>query len=143
MFTDPSNFLRDLVNKLVPPPDFLTSPQEKQFSPNQVSPKRPRTHRPATLKTEAWYRDRLARELNGEIEVSTPVGRIDVLSSREIIEVKVAHQWKHALGQVLAYGHYYPYHQKRIHLYGEHSPADIAQARQQCQRHEVKVTWEP
>ena len=32
-------------------------------------------------------------------------------------EVKVGHNWKHAMGQVLAYGLDYPGLEKRIHLF--------------------------
>lgn len=92
-------------------------------------------------KPETWYRDRLAKALGGQTEVKTEAGRIDILTPREIIEVKAAPKWKHALGQILVYGYYYPHHQKRIHLIGEFSKADLSKARQQCRRHGVTVTW--
>jgi hypothetical protein len=91
---------------------------------------------------EAEYRDRLAAKLKGKTEVQTPNGRIDVLTKKEVIEVKCAPDWKHGLGQVLAYSKYYPSHQKRLHLYGEITQQKLRQIKQQCQGHDVTVTWE-
>jgi len=39
-------------------------------------------------KPESYYRDKLAKSLGGQTEVTIPGGRIDVLTSTEIIEVK-------------------------------------------------------
>lgn len=69
--------------------------------------------------------ERLAEELSAEIEVETNVGRIDLLTDTEIIEIKHGSKWKHAIGQVLSYGHYYPEHQKVIHLFDCESSRDI------------------
>ena len=66
---------------------------------------------------ESMFRDRIAKEENGIIEVETPVGFIDVLTDSKIIEVKSQHLWKHALGQVKCYGYYYPDKQKYIYLF--------------------------
>ena len=52
---------------------------------------------------EYMFRDRIANEEDGKIEVITTSGRIDVLTKQKIIEVKIAYNWKHALGQVLCY----------------------------------------
>jgi hypothetical protein len=41
-------------------------------------------------------------------EVSTPVGYIDVLTDDTLYEAKHWSGVKHALGQILFYGHYYP-----------------------------------
>jgi hypothetical protein len=142
--TDPSNFFQDLVNKLVSPPDFFSSLGREQrvlFEEQKLS-SQPSLRRTGVPKPETWYRDRLAQALNGQTEVKTEVGRIDILTAREIIEVKAAPNWKHALGQILVYGNYYPYHQKRIHLIGEFSKTDLSKAMRQCQRYGVTVTWE-
>lgn len=70
--------------------------------------------------SEATFRDLLAKELKGLTEVSCPAGRIDIVTADEVIEVKVlsGSQWKAAIGQVISYGHCYPKHRKRIHLFG-------------------------
>jgi len=46
----------------------------------------------------------LATKLNGVLEVQTDVGKIDIMTCDSIIEIKKFDKWKHALGQILAYG---------------------------------------
>ena len=91
---------------------------------------------------ESVYRDILAKKLNGSVEVVTPVGIIDVLTKNEIIEVKVSKRWKDALGQILAYGHYYPKHQKRIHLTTFISTASLKDVISICNQFDVAVSLE-
>lgn len=52
-------------------------------------------------------------------EVQTIVGRIDIVTEHEIIEVKKYNNWKHAVGQILMYGNTIEGlgKQKRIHLF--------------------------
>lgn len=92
---------------------------------------------------ESDYSNALAKELNGNREVRTLAGNIDVLASSQIIEVKEIKFWKAALGQVLVYGHYYPSHQKRIHLYGETQESFLKMINSHCAKFNVTVTWEP
>lgn len=93
--------------------------------------------------TESGYRDRLAAQLGGKTEVAVPGGRIDILTPTEVIEVKRVPQWKAALGQVLVYGGAYRDRRLRIHLIGELTQSKLALIQQECQRHQVRVTWEP
>ena len=102
--------------------------------------KRPRNRAKVSEKS---YSDDLAKKLNGLREVKTLAGNIDVLTSEEIIEVKLVSSWKAALGQVLVYGHYYPSHQQRIHLYGETQDSFLAMIKNHCYQLGVKMTWEP
>jgi hypothetical protein len=67
---------------------------------------------------ESPVRDRLKTQLGGLAEVTTPAGRIDLLTATEIIEVKRIGDWKSALGQILVYSAFYPEHRKRLHLFG-------------------------
>ncbi|CBJ33462.1 FirrV-1-A34 [Ectocarpus siliculosus] len=71
----------------------------------------------STSVKECWVRDALASLVGGEPEVETPAGNIDVLSGTEVIEVKYYKQWKHGLGQVLAYHCFHPSLAKRLHLF--------------------------
>ncbi len=66
---------------------------------------------------EAFIRDHIALEEDGSVEVETPAGFIDVLTSDKIIEVKQEHNWKHELGQIKCYGFYYPTKEKWIYLF--------------------------
>lgn len=82
----------------------------------------------------------LAKKLGGMREVRTPVGSIDVLTPNEIIEVKIALEWKHGFGQLLAYAKYYPCHIKRLHLFGtDQLKPEIINI---CKSHQVNVTLE-
>ena len=94
-------------------------------------------------KSEKSVQSALAKKLNGKTEVETPCGKIDVLTSTELIEIKKIKDWKEALGQVIVYGDYYPSHQKRIHLYGETQEAFLLLVRKHCTKRRVTATWEP
>jgi hypothetical protein len=67
---------------------------------------------------EKIVQEKLALELNGQMEVEVKLGRIDILTADEIIEVKTYDDWKGAVGQIIVYGYFFPKHRKRIHLFG-------------------------
>ena len=93
-------------------------------------------------KRESLYAKDLAIALDGQREVKTLAGAIDVLTATEVIEVKKIGSWKHAIGQVLVYGDYYPSHQKRIHLYGETQESFLSMIEKHCEKRGILVTWE-
>lgn len=68
---------------------------------------------------EASVRDALAAAEGGETEITVSSGLIDVLTSSEVIEVKVFNNWKHAIGQARIYYYDYPTKTRRIHLFAE------------------------
>ena len=93
--------------------------------------------------TEAWYRDKLARELGGKTEVYIDkVGRIDVLTNTEIIEVKNTKGWKSAIGQIKSYGQYYPKHKIRVHLFGKLTESRLETIQRVCNLEGITLTWE-
>lgn len=92
--------------------------------------------------TEKDIRDRLAKELKGQVEVKTDAGYIDVLTEDEVIEVKEAKKWKAAIGQVISYGEYYKDKIKRIHLYGDVGKGNLDSALQVCRENSIKLTYE-
>lgn len=57
-------------------------------------------------------------------EVSTPVGYIDVLTDGILYEAKHWSGIKHALGQILFYGHYYPRERQVIVLFAKEDRKD-------------------
>lgn len=124
-----------------PPPEFFRPPELPQIPSPPSKPSRGRSRKGAH-KSEGMYRGQLARTLSGVTEVTTPTGRVDIVTRTEIIEVEAAARWKHALGQILAYCYYYPSHQKRIHLYREVDPTVLDQICTQCWRNGVRVTWQ-
>jgi hypothetical protein len=81
---------------------------------------------------------KLQSELNAEIEVETKYGYIDLITDTDIIEIKVADNWKHALGQILAYSVEYPDHQKWIYLFDGEFDDDIVQL---CSKFDVNVKY--
>jgi len=93
--------------------------------------------------TEAWYRDKLAGELGGKTEVFIDkVGRIDVLTNTEIIEVKNTKGWKSAIGQIKSYGQYYPKHKMRVHLFGKLTESKLETIQRVCNLEGITLTWE-
>ncbi len=92
---------------------------------------------------ESEIQDRLHAKLGGQREVVIEnVGVIDLLTKRELIEVKCVRLWKAAFGQVMIYGLPHPNHRKRIHLFGDATPAQLKEIRKSCKPFGVKVTWE-
>lgn len=93
--------------------------------------------------TEQSVQKRLAKTL-GKVqrEVPTLAGNVDLLTERELIEVKSVKSWKCAVGQVLIYGQSYPTHQKRIHLFGEASRDFLSMIRSYCAPLDIDVSWE-
>ncbi len=83
---------------------------------------------------------RLAIVLNGSTEVTTEVGRIDVLTNSELIELKVAHNWKHGIGQLLAYGFYHQQRELHLILVGSNADEYVDIARFHCDRFNIKVS---
>lgn len=96
---------------------------------------------------ERDVRDDLALALNGVVEYETPVGFADIVTDTHVIEVKHWRQWKHALGQVLAYHAFASDKKIRIHLFADEcdqvaarSTATIATGI--CAKYDVSVTLE-
>lgn len=72
---------------------------------------------------EAQIQQRLHEKLGGVTEVETDLGFIDLLTDNKLIEIKYGPKWKSAIGQLVAYGTYYPKHSKILYLfdyYGNH-----------------------
>lgn len=68
---------------------------------------------------EKWWQEQLQKELGGAREVKCPAGYIDLLTDKEVIEVKYSQGWKGAIGQAIAYSVYYPAKSPAIALIGE------------------------
>ncbi|BAY66822.1 DNA-damage-inducible protein (plasmid) [Calothrix brevissima NIES-22] len=92
--------------------------------------------------SEKFYSDRLQKKLGGTREVQTPAGFIDLLTDEQIIEVKKVNSWKAAVGQVEIYRDYYPFHEKRIHLFGKCHPEFLKIVIFHCTKRKIIVTWE-
>lgn len=90
---------------------------------------------------------RLAQELDGAVEVSVPYGRVDIVAESCIVEVKRLPLWKSAIGQILAYGVYFPGKELRIHLFGNKDLMDSMYVQKHeiekiCTQHSISVSYE-
>jgi hypothetical protein len=97
-------------------------------------------------KAEREVQMKLKEELGAMSEVQThfcmymqKTGYIDLLTDIELIEIKEAALWKHALGQVLAYGEHYPEHRRVIYLFGDDDTIDIKLVRATYAKHGVEL----
>jgi len=90
--------------------------------------------------SEREVQARLHSELGGQIEVLTPAGAIDLLTSTELIEIKNVKRWKTAIGQLILFSVDYPSHQKRLHLFGDLSISMISTIERYCDKLGIKVT---
>ncbi|VWC02469.1 hypothetical protein [Burkholderia lata] len=93
---------------------------------------------------ECAVRDVLSvRNPAGQTEVHTRVGYVDLLLPTAVVEVKSLTNWKHALGQVLAYSNYYPDLRKVIHLYtpGAGRP-ELTEQLKICATFNVDITYQ-
>lgn len=92
------------------------------------------------VKHEFKVRDALAAAYPGSrIEVPCSSGIVDILTDKELIEVKRAPMWKAALGQVLAYSSDFPRHRPRVHLFGPDAQHFYVAA-VTCERFGVRLT---
>ena len=58
----------------------------------------------SVAQTEADYIIKIHELIGGEIEVSVPNGRVDIVTDDYAYEVEWAYKWKNAIGQSLWYG---------------------------------------
>jgi hypothetical protein len=90
---------------------------------------------------ERDVRDRLQAQLGGKVEAHTKFGPIDLLTETELIEIKIAHRWKDAIGHILAKSYKYPNHKKRLHLFGPEEPV-METIETACEPWEISVSFE-
>ncbi len=84
---------------------------------------------------------KLEKKLNGQIEIETPIGFIDLITSDEIIEIKDFVNWKHAVGQIQTYSFFYPNKKKIIYLFGkDFSASELIE--NICATHQIEVRYE-
>lgn len=88
--------------------------KNKKEPPKPIAKPRIRTK---TL-TERDVQDYLKADRNGQTEVQTKFGYIDLLTKDSLIEIKAADNWKSGIGQLLSYGSEYPQHRKVLYLFG-------------------------
>ena len=90
---------------------------------------------------ERMFRDMIAKEENGEIEVPIDYGYIDVLTSSKVIEIKNVIMWKGAIGQVIVYGFDYPEKEKWVYLFNDCSDDKKEHIMKMCDVNNVHVKF--
>jgi hypothetical protein len=90
---------------------------------------------------ERDVRDRLQAQLGGKTEAYTKWGLIDLLTETELIEVKIVHQWKDAIGHLIAKSRAFPNHTKRLHLFGPEDPR-LDHIEEICTECNIRITFE-
>jgi hypothetical protein len=90
---------------------------------------------------ERDVRDRLHSQLGGKVEAYTKWGLIDLLTETELIEVKIVHQWKDAIGHIIAKSRAFPNHSKRLHLFGPEDPR-LDHIEEICTECHIRITFE-
>ena len=90
---------------------------------------------------ERDVRDRLQAQLGGKVEAYTKWGLIDLLTETELIEVKIVHQWKDAIGHIIAKSRAFPTHTKRLHLFGPDDPR-LDHIEEVCAECDIQITFE-
>ena len=85
---------------------------------------------------------RLEQELNGH-RISCPFGRVGLMTTDTIIEIKKWEEHKKAIGQIMGYSVYFPIYKKRIHFFGTKPTTTMEKAiREVCQQFNIEITEE-
>lgn len=90
---------------------------------------------------ERVYQCLAQQKYGGQLEVTTPVGRIDLLTETEIYEFKRYKNWKEAVGQLMSYGQSYPNHNKVMMLFDKTDPSNDAEILEVCDALNIEVQY--
>ena len=90
---------------------------------------------------EKMIQEKIQKMFGGKREVHTPVGYIDLLTDTEILECKLAKDWKGAIGQVISYHRFYPDREKALYLFGS-CPKNISECYQLCKENKIRLYCE-
>ena len=78
---------------------------------------------------------------NYKTEVACAAGFIDVVTPKEVIEIKDIKSWKSAIGQAITYQLFFPKKTARIHLFGNKKSIDTNVIKEVCKSLGVRVTF--
>jgi hypothetical protein len=78
---------------------------------------------------------------NYKTEVACAAGFVDVITPKEVIEIKAIRSWKAAIGQAITYQLFFPEKSARIHLFGDKKSTDVAVIKDVCKSLGVRVTF--
>lgn len=92
-------------------------------------------------KIEIEIQKKMEVETGGKHEIC-PAGIADIVTEKEVIEIKNWKQWKYAIGQLIVYGKYFPNRHLRCHLFGKKPEGQATMILQHFIDHNIKVTIE-
>ena len=78
---------------------------------------------------------------NYKTEVACAAGFVDIVTPKEIIEIKAIRNWKAAIGQAITYQLFFPEKAARIHLFGDKKSTDVAVIKDVCKSLNIRVTF--
>lgn len=107
--------------------------QKYQSSLNNIVPDDDRTQKERTI--QKW----LALSLSGQTEIECKFGFIDLMTQESIIEIKVYENWKHGLGQLMAYGRCFPNKKKILYLFDVPEQNQLTDIKELCDECGVAV----
>lgn len=81
----------------------------------------------------------LHKKYGGVIEAETPVGNIDLLTDKFLIEIKNYSEWKHAIGQLIAYSYCHKTKTKILYLFDVPNKNIMETIRDICDEHDIHV----
>lgn len=93
------------------------------------------------MSIELYLQNKLAKERSGKKEVKTPLGRIDILTNVELIEIKEYKNWKNGIGQLISYSKFHPGKELCLYLFGEIT-SDIRQIQELCHDNGIKLQYD-
>jgi hypothetical protein len=118
----------------------LYSEQPGQYMAIEFIAQSYREHEPSGNEIEEAYRAKFVfNNPNSEVEISTPIGRIDCILNDSIIELKSSKKWKEGFGQLLAYAFYYPEYRKILLLFGSISKEAFEKINIICKEYSVEL----
>lgn len=88
--------------------------------------------------SEADIQLQLERETGGK-HASCPAGIADIVTDKQLIEIKHWNCWKAGIGQLLSYDIYFPNHELRLHFFGPR-PIDILAILSVAEKYNITVT---
>lgn len=77
----------------------------------------------------------------GETEVSCPVGRVDLLTDKHVIEIKHVSKWIDGC-KVALYATHFSDRKPRVHLFGGYTRETREQIEKELAKLEIETTWE-
>jgi hypothetical protein len=90
---------------------------------------------------ERAFQELEAARIKGDMEVAAGLGgRCDILTDAEVVEVKRYSAWRHALGQILSYGFFFPGRSLRVHLF-DPPPSPEYDVLTICEKYGVNVSF--